>query len=297
MLKKFKGTGVALITPFHSNGSVDFTSLQKLLEYNISGGVDYFVVMGTTAESACLNADEKIAVLEAVKEINDNRLPLVLGIGGNNTREVVRQLRETNLDQIDGILSVSPYYNKPTQDGIYAHYRELALNTSLPIILYNVPGRTSSNMSAQTTLRLAHDFDNIAAVKEASGDLVQIMEIIHEKPAHFGVISGDDALTMPIILSGGEGVISVVGQVKPEIFTEMVRMAIKKKVVKAQSAHYTLLKLTDLLFREGNPAGAKAALKHLGVTKEHLRLPLVGVSKELNKKIKEELQNLEKYVG
>ncbi len=284
-----------MVTPFHSNGSIDFKSLEKLIEFNIEGGVDYLVALGTTAESATLNADEKIAVLEAIKEINENRLPIVLGIGGNSTREVVNQIRTTELDGISGILSVSPYYNKPTQNGIYAHYREISLNTSLPIILYNVPGRTSSNMSAETTLRLAHDFDNIVAIKEASGDLVQVMEIIAQRPKNFGVISGDDALTLPTILCGGNGVISVVGQVIPTIFTEMVRQALKGKHKKAQAVHYASLNLTNHLFAEGNPAGAKAALKFLGITSEHLRLPLVGISKELNKKIKEELQRIEDY--
>lgn len=291
-MKELKGTGVALATPMHSDGRIDFTGLDNLVNYVIDGGVNYLVVLGTTGESATLNADEKNAVLEAVKESNNGRLPIVLGIGGNNTTEVEKQLKSLDTSGLTAILSVSPYYNKPTQEGIYRHYKRLAECSPLPIILYNVPGRTGSNISSATTLKLANEFDNIVAVKEASGDMEQIMEIIRDKPSHFEVISGDDALTLPILAVGGYGVISVVGQAFPNTFSEMVSYGLSRKMKKANEKHYQLLHATQLLFAEGNPGGLKSALKIRGICKEHVRLPLYKVSKSLENKIAVEIDRI-----
>jgi 4-hydroxy-tetrahydrodipicolinate synthase len=296
MDKMMHGTGVALVTPFKADGSVDFTGLENLVNHCIQGGVEYLVVMGTTGESATCSAHEKTAVLRAVKRFANNRVPIVYGVGGNNTAAVLDAISEAELDGVSAILSVSPYYNKPTQEGIYRHYEAIAKHSPKPIILYNVPGRTGINMSAATTLRLARDFKNIIAIKEASGNMEQIMEIIKSKPAGFEVISGDDNLTFPMLALGAVGVISVSGQGLPTVFTQMVRNALAGNFDAARSAHYALFNFTQLLFAEGNPGGIKAALKVLGVCEDHVRLPLWPISTDLYLKIELEVKRiLEEY--
>lgn len=296
MDKMMHGTGVALVTPFKADGSIDFTGLENLVNHCIQGGVEYLVVMGTTGESATCSAHEKTAALRAVKRFANNRVPIVYGVGGNNTAAVLDAISEAELDGVSAILSVSPYYNKPTQEGIYRHYEAIAKHSPKPIILYNVPGRTGSNMSAATTLRLARDFKNIIAIKEASGNMEQIMEIIKSKPAGFEVISGDDNLTFPMLALGAVGVISVSGQGLPTVFTQMVRDALAGNFDAARSAHYTLFNFTQLLFAEGNPGGIKAALKVLGVCEDHMRLPLWPISTDLYLKIELEVKRiLEEY--
>lgn len=284
-MDKFKGLGVALVTPFLENGGVDMAGLQRLVEHNINNGTDYLVVQGTTGESVTLTKEEKKSVLEFIIEINHGRKPIVLGVGGNNTAEIVESLKNMDTQGVDGILSVSPYYNKPTQEGIFQHYKAINQATKLPIILYNVPGRTSSNVTAATTVRIAKECKNIVAVKEASGNLEQIMHIINNKPKGFLVLSGDDALTLPHIAAGGDGVISVIGNAFPKRFSRMVHAAMEGDMVQARKDHYDLFELIPLLFAEGNPAGIKRVLSTLGICKEHLRLPLVPVSKELAAKL------------
>jgi 4-hydroxy-tetrahydrodipicolinate synthase len=285
MLKKLKGTGVALVTPFHKDGSIDFKGLEKLVEHVIRNGVDYLVPLGTTGESVSLSRDEKTAVQDFIVEVNNGRVPIVLGIGGNNTQEVINCIKKTDFHTIDAILSVSPYYNKPSQRGIYEHYKLIASASPVPVILYNVPGRTGSNMSAETTLSLAHDVKNIVAVKEASGNLDQIMQIIKNKPKDFLVISGDDSLTLPIIALGGDGVISVAANVFPKDYSDLVRHCLKGNFDKARDLQYKLVDIMNLLFVEGNPAGAKAALSILKICSENLRLPLVEISKPTHTKM------------
>jgi len=286
-MNKFKGTGVAIVTPFNEDKSVDYNSLEKLVNHLIDNGIDYLVVQGTTGESVTLTKEEKEATLAFIQKINNGRLPIVLGIGGNCTTTVVDAFQTTDLTGVDAILSVSPYYNKPTQEGIYQHYRALAGATELPIILYNVPGRTSSNVLPETTLRLARDFNNIIAVKEASGSLEQCMEIINNKPEGFLVISGDDAITLPFIASGGDGVISVIANAFPDGFSSMVRAALSNDMNSARKLHYKYFEMIHYLFVEGNPAGVKAALKILKVTGDAVRLPLVNVGQKTFDKIKE----------
>lgn len=293
-LSKFKGLGVAMVTPFESNGNIDFPALEKLTDFLIEGGVDYLVVQGTTGESPVLSKEEKQQVLDCVASKTAGRCPIVFGIGGNNTAAIVSDLLTYDLSKVDGILSASPYYNKPTQDGIYAHYATIAGATDLPIIVYNVPGRTASNIEAATTVRLAKDFSNIVAVKEASGSMEQIMEIINTKPENFLVISGDDAITLPILASGGDGVISVVGNAFPMPFSKMVKAAMQDKMEKARSHHYAILPIIPLLFKEGNPGGIKEALSELNITENHMRLPLVNVSDELRAQIVEQSRNIYK---
>jgi len=284
-LNKFKGLGVAMITPFNNDGSVDFAALTKLTHFLIDGGVNYLVVQGTTGESPVLTKEEKQAVLKCVAEANAKRVPIVFGVGGNNTQAIAESFSNIDTAVVDGILSVSPYYNKPTQEGIYQHYKVLASATPLPIILYNVPGRTSSNVLPDTTLRLANDFKNIVAVKEASGNMEQIMDIIHRKPANFLVISGDDGITLPILAAGGDGVISVIGNAFPAPFSAMVKAALNDDMAEARRLHYLLFPMVPLLFVEGNPAGIKEATAHLGITSNKLRLPLVNVSESTRSKI------------
>ena len=284
-MDKFKGTGVALVTPFRKEGGVDYNALQKLVEFQIDNGVNYLVVQGTTGESVTLNEDEKQAILEFVIDINKKRLPIVLGVGGNNTASVVNQMNKFNHYSIDAYLSVSPYYNKPPQKGIIAHYKEIANSTDKPIILYNVPGRTSSNMSSETTLELAHSVSNIIAVKEASGNLEQIMEIISRKPNDFLVISGDDALTLPHIACGGDGVISVVANAFPKRFSSMVSNALRGELEKARSFHYELFPIIQQLFADGNPGGIKYVLELINIGEDHMRLPLVNINDETAKKL------------
>ncbi len=284
-IKNFTGTGVALVTPFHKDGSIDFKSLESLVKNIIKGKAEFLVPLGTTGETATMSTNEKLAVLSMVIEVNNGKLPVVLGLGGNNTMHIVECLKTYPLEGVDAILSVSPYYNKPSQKGIYEHYKMIAENTSLPIILYNVPGRTASNISPSTVLQLAKDFTNIIGIKEASGNLEQVMEIIYKKPDNFIVLSGDDSLTLPMIACGADGVISVVANAKPAEFSEMVRLARKGKFDKAKELHYSVFPLIGLLFKEGNPAGIKVALASQGICKEYLRLPLVQVSKSLQKEI------------
>lgn len=273
-----------MVTPFNEDGQVDFAGLEKLVNHLIDGNTNYLVVMGTTGESVTLSKDEKQVVLDKVLEVNQGRLPVVLGVGGNNTAEVAKNFGEIS-SPIDGILSVSPYYNKPTQKGIIEHYKVLASATDLPIILYNVPGRTSSNIEASTTLELAQ-IDNIVAIKEASGDLEQTMNIINGKPDNFDVISGDDALTLPFVAAGGAGLISVVGNAFPLQTSELIKAAAAGDRSKALRLNKELLPIIPLLFAEGNPAGVKEVLKHVGVCDHHVRLPLVNVSTGLAERLK-----------
>ena len=289
-MQQFVGTGVALITPFKSDYSVDVEALEKIVEYNISSGIDYLVVLGTTGEAATLTTEEKELVKQTIISTNNGRLPLVLGIGGNNTAAVVEQLKTTDLSNFDAILSVSPYYNKPTQEGIYHHYKTLAENSPLPIILYNVPGRTSSNILPKTVLRLARDFANIIGIKEASGDIVQAREIIKNKPTDFLVISGDDMITLPMVLAGGAGVISVIGEGFPKEFSNMVKLGLTRKVDEAYSIHYSLMDITNMIFEQGNPAGIKEVFKHLALCENTVRLPLVSVDAALSERIKQFIQ-------
>lgn len=283
--RPFSGTGIAMVTPFNADKQVDFTALEKLTNHLVDNGVDYLVVMGTTGESATLTKNEKLAVLNRVIKINNGRCQIVYGLGGNNTMALAKEMEEMNIDGVSAFLSVSPYYNKPTQEGIYQHYKALSQASPLPIILYNVPGRTGSNMSAETTLRLARDFSNIVAIKEASGNMEQVMQIINERPDDFSVISGDDNLTYPMIALGGDGVISVSGQAYPAMFSKMVSNALNGSFTEARETHYKLFAFTQLLFAEGNPGGIKAALEKLGICDDHMRLPLYSVSVDTRKKL------------
>lgn len=288
-MTQFIGTGVALVTPFDKDLNIDFNALERLVSHCIEGGVNYLVVMGTTGENPVLSKEEKRAVLDAVIEAAAGRVPIVYGVGGNHTGALVKELETFDFKGVSAILSVSPYYNKPTQEGIYQHYKTLSEHSPLPLILYNVPGRTGSNISAQTTLRLAHDFENIIAIKEASGDLDQVMKIINERPKDFLVISGDDNLTLPLIAIGGNGVISVSGQAFPSVFTEMVNQALKGNVSAARPLHYRLYELTNMLFAEGNPGGVKAALDLQNVIEPYMRQPLWPISKDLRSALETEM--------
>ena len=279
MSHQFSGTGVAIVTPFHTDGSIDFNSLTKLVDFQLNNGINYLVVMGTTGEAATLNKDEKKAVIDHIIKINNKRVPLVIGIGGNNTNEVVEGIKTFHAyNEIEGILSVAPYYNKPSQEGLYQHYKMIAEASPVPVILYNVPGRSAVNISAETTLRLANDFENIVAVKEASGNMEQIMEIIKDKPNDFAVISGDDALTFPMICLGSEGVISVVANAFPKEFSDMVNAAMESKIAEAKALHFKLFEIIQNLFTEGNPAGIKAILHINKLIGNNFRLPMTGVS-------------------
>lgn len=287
----FKGLGVAMVTPFNADGSIDYAGLEKLTRFLIdSEKVDYLVVQGTTGESVVMNKEEKRKVLDRIIEINAGKLPIVLGMGSNNTLELVDTIKNFNFSGVDAILSASPYYNKPTQEGIYQHYKTVAENSPLPIILYNVPGRTSSNVLPETTLRLAYDFDNIIAIKEASGSVEQAMEIIQARPENFLVISGDDGLTLPIIASGGDGVISVIGNSFPKEFGSMVHRALEGKIAEARQYHYQLFDMINGIFKEGNPGGIKEVLSIQGICENHLRLPLWNVSNDLSSYLKNKMQ-------
>lgn len=287
MDRLFRGTGVALITPFDGNGQIDWQGLKGVINHVIEGGVEYVVSLGTTGESATLSKSEKLEVLETTVETVNGRVPVVAGFGGNNTQAIIRDIQDFHFRGVEGILSVSPYYNKPTQQGIYLHYKALSESTDKPIILYNVPGRTSSNITADTTLRLAHDFNTIVAIKEASGDLEQCMEIVRGRPDGFSVISGEDPLTLPMISFGMDGVISVVANAYPKEYSDMVRLALKGAFSSAAPLHFKLLPVIKGLFAEGNPGGVKAAMKILGVCEDHLRLPLANISESAFKKLKE----------
>ncbi len=284
-MDKFIGTGVAIVTPFRPDSSIDFKSLEKVVEHLINNKVNYLVVLGTTGESVTLNKEEKRAVVDFILEINQNRVPVVVGIGGNNTHEVINQLRSNSFDGIDAILSVAPYYNKPNQEGLFQHYRTIAAASPVPVILYNVPGRTSVNLSADTTLELAHKSNNIIAIKEASGNLDQIIKIVRNKPEGFQVISGDDVLTLPIIAIGGTGVISVLGNAFPAEVSKMVSLSLNSKFEDARKIHFQFTELIDLLFTDGNPAGIKAVLNVMDLISNALRLPLTPVQTATYNKI------------
>ncbi|MDT0295573.1 4-hydroxy-tetrahydrodipicolinate synthase [Mesonia ostreae] len=290
-MEKFIGTGVALITPFKEDQSVDVEALRDLVKFQINNGIDYIVVLGTTAESATLSAEEKTLVKQTIVEANNGELPLVLGIGGNHTAGLVQQLKKENLEGFDAILSVSPFYNKPTQEGIYQHFKQVSENSPLPIILYNVPGRTGSNMLPYTVARLASDFENIIAIKEAAGDLVQAMEMIQQCPKDFLVISGDDMITLPMVLAGGAGVISVIAEGFPEEFSNMVALGLDRKVDEAYEIHYQMASAIDMIFEEGNPAGIKSVFKKLGLATDVVRLPLVKASENLQLRLADFIDN------
>ena len=288
---QIQGSGVALVTPFDKFGKVDFDSLRKLVQLQIKGGTDFLVVQGTTGETPVLSEHEKSEILEAIIAENNGQLPIFLGVGGNNTQSLCNQLANLKSEHVNGILSVSPYYNKPSQEGIYQHFKALSESTDKSIILYNVPGRTGSNIAVETTLRLT-ELKNIIAIKEASGNLEQIMSIIQYAPTNFAVLSGDDALTVPMISLGARGVISVVANALPERFSAMVNAALKNDWKNAQAQHYALLELTKLLFVQGNPAGIKSALKERGICKDFLRLPLTNVTPDIDSEIASQMRGL-----
>jgi 4-hydroxy-tetrahydrodipicolinate synthase len=289
------GTGVALVTPFREDFSVDVDALIKIVNYQVDNGIDYLVILGTTAENATLDTQEKELVIQTVIDANKGRLPLVLGVGGNDTRKVVSELQTRDLSPFVAILSVSPYYNKPTQEGIYQHFKAVANASSIPVILYNVPGRTASNMLPATIVRLANDFKNIVAVKEAAGDIVQAMRILQHKPKDFLVISGDDMMTLPMILAGGSGVISVIGEGFPKQISQMVNLALQRKVDEAYQIHYLLTDAIDMIFEQGNPAGIKEIFKSLGLSTNTVRLPLVNVDANLANRLHEVEKKLNAY--
>ena len=279
---KFNGTGVAMITPFNNNGSFNEKQLELHTDRLIKNGVDYLVVLGTTAETPVLSKNEKLRIIEVTREVNHGRVPMVVGAGGNNTADVIAWIRTVGSDGIDAYLSVVPYYNKPSQEGMKAHFSAIAASSDLPLMLYNVPGRTGSNMVADTTLDLAHSLgEKVVAVKEASGNLAQIMKVIQDKPEGFSVISGDDAITLPLIALGADGVVSVIGNALPELFSGMVRDALSGRLDAAREKHYRVLPLVDLIFREGNPVGVKALMEVLGDGDSNLRLPLIPATETL----------------
>ena len=289
---KFRGLGVALITPFQTDGSIDIDALDRLVEYQIKGGVDFLCIMGTTAETPTLSREEKRMLKERLVERVAGRVPLLMGCGGNNTAAIVSELQTENWRGIDGILSVCPYYNKPSQEGLYQHFAAIAKASPLPVVLYNVPGRTGVNMTAETTLRLARDFENIVAIKEASGNITQMDDIIKDKPQGFDVISGDDGITFPLITLGAVGVISVIGNALPAEFSRMVRLALKGEYSTSLTIHHKFTELFKLLFVDGNPAGVKAMLSEMGLIKNVLRLPLVPTRLTTMEKISQIVKEL-----
>jgi 4-hydroxy-tetrahydrodipicolinate synthase len=291
-MKKFKGTGVAIVTPFKNDSSIDFAAFGRVVNHVIKGGVNYIVVLGTTGESVTLSKDEKKAVICYIKEAIDNRVPLVVGIGGNNTHEVVAQIRNTDLSGVDGILSVAPYYNKPNQRGLFQHFKAIATTSPVPVIIYNVPGRTGCNIAAETCLQLAHEYENIVGVKEASGDLTQIMKIIKGKPENFLVISGNDMDILPVSAIGGSGVISVLANVFPAECTEMVNHSLKHNFKSAREIQFRFIEMTELLFADGSPAGVKAMLSIMNLCQNNLRLPLVPVSKPMFTRIQKAIEEI-----
>ena len=288
----FKGLGIALITPFTTDGAVDYVALKRLIEYQMMNGADFLCILATTGETPCLTADEKQRIKELTVELVNGRIPIVMGCGGNNTAAVVEELRTADFKGIDGILSVCPFYNKPSQEGLYQHFKRIAEASPRPVILYNVPGRTGINMSAETTVRLAHDCENIVAIKEASGNLEQVDEIIKHKPERFDVISGDDAITFQMIASGGAGVISVIGNALPKEFSRMIRLEFRGEYEAARKIHHKFTELYKLLFVDGNPAGVKALLHEMGMIENELRLPLVPTRVTTLQKISAILRDL-----
>ncbi|WP_440880764.1 4-hydroxy-tetrahydrodipicolinate synthase [Tenacibaculum sp. C7A-26P2] len=291
-MQSFVGMGVALVTPFTEDLSVDYGALRKLVEYNIENGTDYLVINGTTAESATITKEEKIEIIKFIGEVNNGRLPLVLGVGGNNTQAVIHELEVLDLSNIDAILSVAPYYSKPTQEGFYQHFKAVSEVSTKPIILYNVPGRTAKNMLPETTLRLAKDFDNIIGVKEAGNNQQQYYQLLKNKPEDFLVISGDDDLALGTVLAGGSGVISVIGQGFPRDFSTMIRLGLEGKNREAYEIHYKLMNIIELIFEENNPAGIKSVLKKLDITGNDVRLPLVQATESLQNRINNFVDNL-----
>ena len=279
------GTGVALVTPFTNDFKVDVEGLKRVVNFQVENGIDYLVVLGTTGESVTLTKNEKQLVIDTVIEVNKGRLPLVLGVGENDTKAVINEVRTRDLSAFTAILSVSPMYNKPSQEGIYQHFAAISNASPLPIILYNVPGRTASNILPETVVRLANDFENIVAIKEAAGDIVQAMRMIDGTPSDFLVISGDDMIALPMVLAGGAGVISVIGEGFPKEFSDMIRLGLNRKVDEAYSIHYKIAPAIDYIFAEGNPVGIKIVFKELGICGDTVRLPLVGASHNLKKKI------------
>lgn len=284
-MQELIGTGVALVTPFKKDFSVDYDALKRIVNFQIENGIDYLVVLGTTAETATLTNDEKELVIKTIIETNNSRLPLVLGVGGNNTMSVVEELKTRDLSAFTAILSVSPYYNKPTQEGIYQHFKAVAQASPIPVILYNVPGRTASHMLPNVVMRLANEFKNIVGIKEAAGDLVHAMKLIQNKREGFLVISGDDMITLPMVLAGGSGVISVIGEGFPKQFSDMVRLGLAGNVDEAYKIHYRLADAIDMIFEQGNPAGIKSVFKSLGLAEDVVRLPLVSADEDLSKRL------------
>ena len=289
-MKKLRGTGVAIVTPFKNDTSIDFAAFGRVIEHVIKGGVNYIVAMGTTGESPTITRDEKKAIISFVLEAIDGRVPLVVGIGGNNTQEIINQFRILSLNKIDAVLSVAPYYNKPTQRGLYQHFKAISNSCPVPLILYNVPGRTGSNISAETCLQLAHECENIIGVKEASGNFEQIMKILKDKPDNFNVISGDDMNTLPIIAAGGTGVISVLANAFPAEWSEMVNFCLKSNFKSAREIQYRLIEMIELLFTDGSPAGVKAMLSLMDLCHNYVRLPLVPVSRPVYTRIQKAIE-------
>ncbi|WP_431135449.1 4-hydroxy-tetrahydrodipicolinate synthase [Psychroserpens mesophilus] len=292
-MTKFQGTGIAIITPFKDDLSVDHSALANLVNYNIDNGTDYIVISGTTGESVTITQEEKKEITATIITANKGRVPLVLGIGGNNTSDVINEIKATDLSEIDAILSVSPYYSKPTQEGVYQHFKAISEICPVDVIMYNVPGRTSSNMSPETTLRLAKDFSNIIAVKEAGNNVHQYLKLLRDKPEDFLIISGDDDLALGVVLAGGAGVISVIGQALPKQFSKMIRLGLEGKAKEAYVIHFQLMHIISLIFSENNPAGIKAVLASLDLAKSNVRLPLVEATNSLQKEIKQALQLLD----
>lgn len=288
----FRGLGIALVTPFTSDGQVDYKSLKRLVEYQIDNGADFLCILATTGETPCLTQDEKDKITQFVKDVNHGRLPILKGCGGNNTAAVIEELHTADWSGIDGILSVCPYYNKPSQEGLYQHFKAIAEASPLPVVLYNVPGRTGINLKPETTVRLANDCENIVAVKEASGSLEQVDEIIKNKPQRFDVLSGDDALTFSMVASGAAGVISVIGNALPKEFSRMIRLEFQGEYEPARKIHHMFTELYSLLFVDGNPAGVKALLHEMGFIENQLRLPLVPTKVSTLQKMAEILKSL-----
>jgi 4-hydroxy-tetrahydrodipicolinate synthase len=284
-MQELIGTGVALVTPFKEDFSVDTEALKSIVNFSVDGGIEYLVILGTTAENATLTQEEKELVIKTVIDTNNGRLPLVLGVGGNNTMKIVEELQTRDFSPFVAILSVSPFYNKPNQEGIYQHFKMVSEASPIPVILYNVPGRTASNMLPTTVLRLANDFKNVVAIKEAAGDMVQAMQLIKNKPDNFLVISGDDMIALPMVLAGGSGVISVIGQGFPKEFSEMIRLGLNRRVNDAYKIQYLLDECIDMIFEQGNPAGIKEVFQSLGIADSFVRLPLVKVDEFLRERI------------
>jgi len=290
-MRELLGTGVALVTPFNEDKTVDFNGLERLVNFQVDNGVNYLVVLGTTGEPATLTTEEKEQVKATIIKANNGRLPLVIGIGGNNTMAVVEEIKSADLSAFCAILSVSPYYNKPTQEGNYQHFKAISEASPIPVILYNVPSRTGKNIEPKTILRLANDFENIVAVKEAAGDLTQAMRIIQHKPKNFMVISGDDMIALPMVLAGGSGVISVIGQGLPKDFSAMIQYGLEGNIERANKLHYKVMDSIDYIFEECNPSGIKALLNKVNICSENVRLPLIAASYELQQKINNFVEN------